>query len=98
MPRTAGSLRTDPAARLAELERRRPEWQTWLSLVGTSVRALHDDDRWMPLDEAELSTASVEPEGAPLLHGRTLHVDASRVGRLVRSLAATASEETWKAE
>ncbi len=33
MPGTTGRLRTDPAARLAALERDRPEWRTWLALL-----------------------------------------------------------------
>ena len=91
MPRTVGGVRAEPAARLAELQRQRPEWQTWLGLLGTISRALDDNGWRIPLNEMELSRASSGQEGAPFLNGRTLEVDAERVGRLVRGLAATAS-------
>ena len=91
MPRTVGSVRAEPAARLAELQRQRPEWQTWLGLLGTISRALDDNGWRIPLNEMELSRASSGQEGAPFLNGRTLEVDAERVGRLVRGLAAAAS-------
>lgn len=90
MPRTAGSLRAEPAARLTGIARERPEWKTWLSLLGTSAQALADPGWGAPLNEAELSSSG--PEGAPLLNTRTLRVKAPRVVRLIRSLAATASE------
>jgi FdhE protein len=89
MPRTAGSLRAEPAARLADLERQRPEWQTWLRLLDMSARAA--DEGWRTLlSDTELSNSG--PESAPLLHGRILSVDAARVARLLGSLAAMAAE------
>lgn len=94
MPRTAGSLRAEPAARLAGVARERPEWKTWLSLLDKSVQALADPRWGATLDQTELSSSGLE--GVPLLHERTLHVDSPRVVRLIRSLAATASEGDMK--
>jgi FdhE protein len=94
MPRTVGSLRAEPAARLAGVARERPEWKTWLSLLDRSVQALADPGWRAALNETQLSSSG--PEGAPLLHRRTLHVDSFRVVRLIRSLAATASEGDMK--
>jgi FdhE protein len=91
MQRTTPGLRTDPAARLADLERQRPEWQAWLRLLGQAWRALDDPGWRTPFAEAGSAGrddgASAE---APLLHGRNLEVDAARVRRLVRRLASTA--------
>jgi FdhE protein len=93
MQRTAPGLRTDTAARLAELERQRPEWQTWISLLAMAEGALNDEGWRTPLDEAELARRfSGSPEkDAPLLNRRTLQVDAARIRRLVRDLASNAS-------
>jgi FdhE protein len=94
MQRTTPGLRTDPAARLAELERQRPEWRAWLRLLGEARRALDDPGWGTPFAEAESADgdagASTQP---PLLHGRTLEVDAARIQRLVRRLALTTSAE-----
>jgi FdhE protein len=89
MPRTAASLRTDPAARLAELERQRPEWQAWLHLLQEAEREAADP-RWSaPVDQIE---AALPPSSdAPLLHGRTLRLDANRAQQLMACLAAAAS-------
>jgi FdhE protein len=92
MQRTAPGLRTDTAARLAGLGRLRPEWQTWISLLGVAERALNDGGWRSPLYETELARRfSGSPEDTPLLNGRTLQVDAARIRRLVRGLASTAS-------
>lgn len=91
MQRTAPSLRTDPATRLAELERRRPEWHTWLMLLGEAERALDDGGWRTPLDDDDLGTFAGTAEKAPLLQGRTLRVDPARVQRLVRRLASEAA-------
>ena len=40
MQRTAPGLRTNTTARLAELELQRPEWQTWLELLGEAEGAV----------------------------------------------------------
>ena len=92
MQRTAPGLRTDSAARLAGLGRLRPEWQTWISLLGVAERALNDEGWRTPLNETELARrVSGSPEDMPLLNGRTLQVDAARIHRLVRGLTSTAS-------
>jgi FdhE protein len=92
MPRTLSSLRVDSAARLAELAQQRPEWQTWIRLLGTTARALDDQGWHAPLDETELEgTSAGSPEGSPLLNQRTLRVDAARMRRLIDELASTAS-------
>jgi FdhE protein len=88
MQRTAPGLRTDPAARLAELQQQRPEWQPWLALLGEAERAIGDAGWHTPLNEQELK--GVTPGQAPLLHGRTLKVDAGRVQQLVRGLTSAA--------
>jgi FdhE protein len=92
MQRTAPGLRTDTAARLAELERQRPEWQIWIGLLGVAERALDDEGWRTPLNETELaSRLSGSLEDAPLLNGRMLQVDAARVQRLIHGLVSTAS-------
>jgi FdhE protein len=92
MQRTAPSLRTDTAARLAELERRRPEWCTWISLLGMAERALNDEGWCTPLNETEIARDfSGSPGDAPLLNGLTLRIDVARIRQLVRALASTAS-------
>ena len=91
MHRTAGSVRTDAAARLGELERRRPEWRTWLRLLSELERALRDP-RWrMPLPDAAPGDIAVGGVKAPLLHRRRLKIDGSGAGRLLRRLASVAS-------
>jgi FdhE protein len=92
MPRTAGSLRAEPTARLAELQQQHPEWQVWLRLLDLSTGAVNDEGWRAPVDETALSTLNTGPQGPPLLHGLTLHLSASRVSQLVRRLAAAASE------
>jgi FdhE protein len=92
MQGTTPGLWTDPAARLADLERQRPEWRAWLRPLGAVRRALDDAGWRTPFAEAESPAVGV-PAPAPLLHGRTLEVDATRVRRLVRRLAAAAVGE-----
>src|SRR5688500_14809705 len=48
MHRPPARLRTDPASRLAALERQRPEWRAWLRLLA-EVRAELDDPAWAEL-------------------------------------------------
>lgn len=92
MPRTAPGLRIDSATRLAELERQRPEWQTWLTLLGETERALRDPGWHAPLNDREFEgVLAVTSDRAPLLHGMTLAIDADRVEALVRRLASKAS-------
>jgi FdhE protein len=92
MQRTTPSLRTDTAARLADLERQRPEWHAWLRLLGEARRAVGHAGWSMPLAEVDFAGAHADvPAQSPLLHRRTLEVDAARVRRLVRRLASTAA-------
>ncbi|MGH7509722.1 MAG: formate dehydrogenase accessory protein FdhE [Gemmatimonadales bacterium] len=92
MHRTAPGLRTDPAARLAELERQRPEWHAWLRLLGETEHALDDEGWRTPLSGAGFGQpVARSSEEAPLLNGQTLKVDAGRVQKLVRRLATTAA-------
>jgi FdhE protein len=88
MHRTTPSLRTDPAARLAEFEQQRPEWRAWLELLGEVERELSDGGWRAAIDDAEVAGRSAD---LPLLHGRTLSVEAGRVQQLVHRLAATAA-------
>jgi FdhE protein len=92
MPRTASGLRTDPPARLAELERQRPEWKVWVRSLREAERAL-DDPRWRtPLAETELAVGRADAHSdAPLLNGRTLQADGGQVQRLIRRLTAAVS-------
>ena len=96
MPRTARSLRAEPTGRLAELQRDRPEWQVWLRLLELSTGSVDDEGWRTPLDETELSSLNLGAESPPLLHGLTLHLSASRVGDLVRRLAAVAAQGELK--
>jgi FdhE protein len=91
MSRTAAGLRTDTAARLAELERLRPEWHAWFRLLGEAERALDDGGWRMPLGEAAPGDRFAGPADAPLLHGRALKVNPEIAQRLVRRLASTAA-------
>jgi FdhE protein len=89
MQRTAPGLRSDPTTRIAEFQQRRPEWHTWLHLLGEAERALGDAGWHTPLNDEELK--GIAPGQAPLLHGQTLKVDAGRVQQLVHGLISAAS-------
>jgi FdhE protein len=91
MQRTAPGFRTDTAARLAELERERPEWHAWFRLLREAERALDDAGWRTPLEEAELGEGFAVSEDAPLLNGRGLQVNPGVAQRLVRRLASTAA-------
>ena len=91
MQRTAPRIRTDTAARLAELERLRPEWHAWFRLLGEAERALDDGGWRTPLGEAVPGDRFAGPVDAPLLHGRALKVNSGAAQRLVRRLASTAA-------
>ena len=88
MPRTAAGLRTDPTTRLAELQRRHPEWHAWLQLVGEAERTVSDAAWSTP---AGMSHFEASP-GTPLLHGAILRIDAVTVQELLRRLALIASD------
>jgi FdhE protein len=89
MPRTTARLRVGPSPRLAELERRRPEWQAWFRLLKEVERTLEVASRGTVASRQ--SPVASSPD-APLLQGLTLTVDAAELQRLVARLAATASE------
>lgn len=88
---TTGGLRTNATARLADLERRTPEWQAWLGLLGQALRVLDNPARNAPLAEIVSEEASGPPSASePLLHGCVLVVDARRLDRLVHDFVASA--------
>ena len=91
MHRTADGIRGDPTIRLAERERQRPEWRSWLTMLSQVARAL-EDPRWQtPLPDGEPGErAAGSVEGVPLLHLRRLKVDAGAAQGLVRDLASAA--------
>jgi FdhE protein len=93
MHRTAGRVRTDATTGLGELERRKPEWRTWLSLLSEVERA-REDPRWRtPLpDAAPPALAAGSGMTAPLLHGRRLTIDGDGARRLLRRLASAAGD------
>ncbi len=88
MQRTTPGLRPDPAARLAELERERPEWHTWLTLLGEAEHAVMAS-REAPVASRE-SRVGGSPE-APLLHDRTLQVNGGATHRLLGRLLSIAA-------
>jgi FdhE protein len=93
MQGTTPGLRIDPAARLANLARQRPEWHAWLRLLG-EVRPVMDDADWSaPFSEADSTDEASASAQSPLLQGRTLEVDATRLRRFVSHLASTAIDE-----
>jgi FdhE protein len=89
MPRTASGLRTNPAARLADLERQRPEWQAWLRLLGEVEREASDAHWSSAADESD--DATPPSSDAPLLHQRVLRIDAGHIQQLMQRLAVAAS-------
>jgi FdhE protein len=92
MSRTAGGIRSDTTTRLKELQQQRPEWESWLRLLSLTEHASRDESWGTALDPSDPpATPDAGPAAAPLLHGRRLHVDGSRVQRLVRELASAAS-------
>jgi FdhE protein len=90
MPRTAAGLRTKPTARLAELERQRPEWRTWLKLLGEVEAAVHRHES-KPGAVVRRESGVIRPNDFPLLHGCTLKVDLQLLQRLFGRLTETAS-------
>jgi FdhE protein len=91
MQGTAAGLRTDPAARLADLESRRPEWHAWLELLGETERAL-GEGKWLE----EIEPAASSPPHAPLLHRRNLRLGAAPAQRLLDRLVTIASHADWE--
>jgi FdhE protein len=93
MPRTAAGFRTDATSRLAELRRQRPEWETWLKLLGEVERAVasHESGARPSWAGSRESPVARSPD-APLLHGCVLEIDAAEQQRLIRRLATMAAE------
>lgn len=84
MPRTTfkiGAARGFPAASAhAQID---PAWQPWLELLGIA-----DDEANHPAWAATGVLPSLSrPDGAPLVHGATLRIDAARAASLMRRLA-----------
>jgi FdhE protein len=91
MPRTAGSVRTNAATGVAELERRKPEWRTWLRLLSEVERA-QGEPRWQtPLPDAAPLEAGAGVR-APLLHRRRMTIDGGGARQLLRRLASPAAD------
>jgi FdhE protein len=93
MPRTAGSVRTNAAPGLAELERRKPEWRTWLRLLSEVARA-QVDPRWQTSlpDAATPGPEAGSGVRAPLLHRRRMTIDGGGARQLLRRLASAAAD------
>lgn len=91
MRRTTAGFRTDPDPRLAELERQRPEWRTWLGMLGAVREAL--DDRAWSSSLAQIRPPAVRP-AHPLLQGCELLVDGHRLRDLMHRLLEIASAES----
>jgi FdhE protein len=95
--RTSPGIRTDSAARLAELGQQHTEWRTWIALLSVAERALGDEAWSTTLIQAEPSgTSSGSPEDAPLLSGHILQVDAAQVQHLVRGLLSAAADDVFE--
>jgi FdhE protein len=90
MQGTASGFRTDPSTRLAELERQRPEWRTWLCMLGEVLESLDDGEWSSPLPDG---TSEVVCSTHPLLYGRELLVDGHRLRDLMHRLLEIASGE-----
>jgi len=91
MQRTSPDFRSDPTARLAELDQRRPEWRGWLELL--EVVASHESSvavRESPIVRRESRVAGGESP-LPLLHRCRIRVDAGGHQALLRRLLSTAA-------
>jgi len=90
---TTGGLRTNATARLADLERRTPECQAWLRLLGQALRALDDPasgGRQQLAEPHPQSDGRLRSPAAPLFHERMLVVDARRLDRLMHDFVEAA--------
>jgi FdhE protein len=95
MPRTAGGLRTE-TSRLAELEKRRPEWGGWLEML-EEVEEVASRQSPVTSDQSPVAgrqsvTSRESGDGSPLLQHRVLRVDGSDCRRLIIRLLKKASE------
>jgi FdhE protein len=92
MHRTARRVRNEPAARLTELGRQRPEWRTWLNLLSEVESVLQDACWRAPLPDAAPGDIAAGPNvKAPLLHRRSLKIHSRGARGLVRRLASAAA-------
>jgi len=89
---TTPGLSAGADSRLAELERQRPEYRTWLRLLAEIRRALHDAT-WNGLvtPPGDVGAGTVRARGEPLLHRRELSVDPEALRRLVVRLLEIAA-------
>jgi len=92
MPGTAGGVREDLEARLAQLERDAPEWRSWLHLLRETLQAGMDPVWDDALGAEEL--ASEPDRRTPLLHGKVLQVDPGYVRDLAVRIASAAGERS----
>ena len=85
MHRTAAGIGQERAARLDALERASPEWRPWVELLRTTFQA---DADLAPAPEPLTPDARPRTPAdiAPLLHGRTVRLDAGRLRSLVQRL------------
>jgi hypothetical protein len=90
MQGTAPGVRADPATRLAAIGRQRPEWRTWLGMLGEVLPWLDDPALSSPLGGGEPELVSSTD---PLLQGRELLVDAERLTDVVHRLLKIAAME-----
>jgi FdhE protein len=92
MHRTARRVRIDPASRLGDVGRQRPEWRTWLNLLSEVESALQDAWWRAPLPDALPGDFAAGSDAkAPLLHRRRLEIHSGRTRQLVRRLASAAA-------
>ena len=84
--RTAGRFPGSQVA-AAEID---PAWRTWVRLLDIALEAADDND-WAeavpePLPTTSSAALSAASPSAPLLHQAVIHIDATRVRRLLRTL------------
>ena len=91
---TTSSLSAGDDRRLAELERQRPEYRTWLRLLAEVRREL-DDPAWGALlaQPSSDGVGTARAPGEPLLNRRELWVDPEALRRLVGRLLETATAQ-----
>lgn len=90
MQGAAAGFREDLEAGLAGLERRAPEWRSWLELLRATVRA-GAEPGWEDALAEDPPGAALAP-GVPLLQGKVLELDAERVTDLLQRIAIAAGE------
>jgi FdhE protein len=93
MPGTASGLRTDPTARLTELEHQRPEWHVWIVLLGEAAHSLEHEQWHVRLPEADVDGGRFDSSDRPLLDGQTLQVHSDQVLRFLRRILEVAQAD-----